>query len=161
MSLEFLEVLESRVRDAAERIEELATENAALKKEIEKLERDKSARGGLKEAVQALLAKKVEGAKGSWVVGQLPLADPGALREAADEVRTALGSGAAAPHAPHDVRLEAVVDDCDQRAVLIRPPDVRDRARRDLSDEVLVFPARNGLRRRDRPRAGRGFRSRS
>lgn len=43
MSLEFLEVLEGRVREAAERIEELAAENASLKKEIEKLEREKSA----------------------------------------------------------------------------------------------------------------------
>lgn len=44
MSLEFLEVLESRVREAAERLEELAAENASLKKEIEKLEREKSAK---------------------------------------------------------------------------------------------------------------------
>jgi hypothetical protein len=48
MSLEFLEVLENRVREAAERIEELAAENAALKKEIEKLERDKGARENAK-----------------------------------------------------------------------------------------------------------------
>jgi hypothetical protein len=46
MSLEFLAVLESRVRDAAERIEELAAENAQLRKEIEKLERDRSAAKG-------------------------------------------------------------------------------------------------------------------
>lgn len=43
MSLEFLEILEGRVREAAERLEELAVENARLKKEIEQLERDKSA----------------------------------------------------------------------------------------------------------------------
>ena len=44
MSLEFLQVLESRVREAAERLEELAAENATLKKEIEKLERERAAR---------------------------------------------------------------------------------------------------------------------
>lgn len=44
MSLEFLEVLEARVREAAEKLEELAAENAALRKEIEKLERDKGAK---------------------------------------------------------------------------------------------------------------------
>lgn len=43
MSLEFLEVLEGRVRAAAERLEELAAENAALKVEVEKLEREKGA----------------------------------------------------------------------------------------------------------------------
>lgn len=43
MSLEFLEILESRVRDAAERLEELGAENARLRKEIEKLERDRAA----------------------------------------------------------------------------------------------------------------------
>jgi hypothetical protein len=48
MSLEFLEVLESRVREAAERLEELAAENASLRKEIEKLERDRSARDSAK-----------------------------------------------------------------------------------------------------------------
>jgi len=44
MSLEFLQVLESRVREAAERLEDLAAENARLRKEIEKLERDRDAR---------------------------------------------------------------------------------------------------------------------
>lgn len=44
MSLEFLEVLEARVREAAEKLEELAAENATLRKEIEKLERDKGAK---------------------------------------------------------------------------------------------------------------------
>ena len=48
MSLEFLEILETRVREAADRLEELAEENAALKKEIEKLERDKLAAGAAK-----------------------------------------------------------------------------------------------------------------
>ncbi len=43
MSLEFLEVLEGRVREAAERLEELAAENAGLKSEVERLERVKSA----------------------------------------------------------------------------------------------------------------------
>jgi hypothetical protein len=48
MNLEFLEPLETRVREAAERLEELIAENARLKKEIEKLERDKSAAKGAK-----------------------------------------------------------------------------------------------------------------
>jgi hypothetical protein len=48
MSLEFLETLESRVREAAERLEELRAENAALRKEIEKLEREKGARESAK-----------------------------------------------------------------------------------------------------------------
>ena len=51
---------------------------------------------------------------------------------------------AAAPEASNDVRLQAVVDDRDERAVLVAP-DVRHRRRRDLGDEVLVLPARHGL----------------
>ncbi len=43
MSLEFLETLEGRVREAAERLEELAAENAAVRVEVEKLERERSA----------------------------------------------------------------------------------------------------------------------
>lgn len=43
MSFEFLELLEGRVREVAERLEELAVENARLKEEIEHLERNKSA----------------------------------------------------------------------------------------------------------------------
>lgn len=43
MSLEFLETLEGRVREAAERLEELTTENAAFRVEVEKLERERSA----------------------------------------------------------------------------------------------------------------------
>lgn len=43
MSLEFLDALEARVRDAAERIEELTAENARLRKEVERLERDHEA----------------------------------------------------------------------------------------------------------------------
>ena len=57
MNLEFLEPLETRVREAAERLEELIAENARLKKEIEKLERDKSAAKGAKGADAA---EKVE-----------------------------------------------------------------------------------------------------
>jgi len=43
MSLEFLDALEARVRDAAERIEELTAENVRLRKEVERLERDREA----------------------------------------------------------------------------------------------------------------------
>lgn len=44
MSLDFLEVLENRVRDAAERIERLTAENARLKKDLEQAERERGAR---------------------------------------------------------------------------------------------------------------------
>lgn len=37
MTLEFLDELESRVRDAAERIEELTTENGRLLEQVDKL----------------------------------------------------------------------------------------------------------------------------
>ena len=62
MSLEFLEILETRVREAADRLEELVEENAALKKEIEKLERDKlaAASGGKSEKAAEKAAEKVE-----------------------------------------------------------------------------------------------------
>ncbi len=43
MSLEFLDALEARVRDAAERIEELTAENVRLRREVERLERDREA----------------------------------------------------------------------------------------------------------------------
>mgnify|MGYP001562105304 FL=1 len=46
MSLEFLESLETRVREAADRLVELAAENSAVKHEIEKLERVKIASAG-------------------------------------------------------------------------------------------------------------------
>ncbi len=40
MSLDFLDELETKVREAAERIEDLASENARLREEIEKLSED-------------------------------------------------------------------------------------------------------------------------
>ncbi|MEO8274679.1 MAG: cell division protein ZapB [Thermoanaerobaculia bacterium] len=43
MSLEFLEVLEARVREAAERLEELAAENSELRTKVEKLEQNSAA----------------------------------------------------------------------------------------------------------------------
>ncbi|MEZ5312508.1 MAG: cell division protein ZapB [Thermoanaerobaculia bacterium] len=43
MSLEFLEILEARIHEAVERIEELAAENEGLRAEIEKLERERAA----------------------------------------------------------------------------------------------------------------------
>jgi len=80
-----------RLEDAPARVTALVAEVAALKAELEE-----SRKGGLLDAVRTLAEKKVEGAKGAWVVGQLPPADAGALREAADVARGALGSGAAA-----------------------------------------------------------------
>jgi alanyl-tRNA synthetase len=88
---ELAKALNVRPEHAPERVTKLLAELDALR-----AAQEQSARGGLKDAVRALLEKKVEGKKGSWIVGALPAADPGALREAADEVRTALGSGAAA-----------------------------------------------------------------
>src|SRR5262249_20265914 len=47
-------------------------------------------------AVESLLARRVEGARGAWVVGIVPPAEPDALREAADRIRAGLKRGAAA-----------------------------------------------------------------
>jgi FtsZ-binding cell division protein ZapB len=58
MSLEFLEILETRIRETADRLEELASENARLKKEVETLEREKSA--SAKSARSADAADKIE-----------------------------------------------------------------------------------------------------
>ena len=59
--------------------------------------------------------------------------------------------GAAMAHRPHDVRLEAEVHDADERPAVRRRPEFGDRGRRDLPDEVLVLPARDGARRGLRP----------
>ena len=76
--------------------------------------------------------------------------DPVDVRRERDRGRDRVGQdahpGATPPHALDDVRLEAVVDDRDERTAVLRPADVRDRPRRDLPDEVLVLPARNGAR---------------
>jgi alanyl-tRNA synthetase len=80
-----------RLADAPARVAALVAEVAALKAELEQ-----GRKGGLIDAVKALAERKVEGAKGAWVVGTLPPADANALREAADVARGALGSGAAA-----------------------------------------------------------------
>ena len=68
------------------------------------------------------------------------------------EVRGCRGRGndpharAAPAEAPHDVGLEAEVDDRDQRGIRLRGrvADLDDLRRRDLPDEVLVLPAENG-----------------
>ncbi len=77
--------------DAPARVAQLLSELAALKAELEE-----SRKGGLLDAVRTLAVKKVDGQKGAWVVGTLPPADGGALREAADVARGVLGTGAAA-----------------------------------------------------------------
>jgi alanyl-tRNA synthetase len=78
-----------------------------------KAELDQARKGGLLDAVRALAEKKVEGAKGAWVVGTLPPGDTNALREAADVARGALGTGAAAFAAVGDGKVSwmAVVTD--------------------------------------------------
>ncbi len=88
---ELAKALNARPEDAPARA-------AALLAELEALRagKEKSERGGLLDAVRTLLARKVDGARGSWVVGTLPAADPQALREAADVVRSGLGTGGAA-----------------------------------------------------------------
>ncbi len=63
MSLEFLETLETRVREAAEKIEELASENAQLRKEVEKLERDRAA---MSSGAGAKADKSVEKIEKAW-----------------------------------------------------------------------------------------------
>lgn len=60
MSLEFLEILEGRVREAAERLEELAAENVRLRKEIEKLERERSAAQPSRASRSSDAADKIE-----------------------------------------------------------------------------------------------------
>ena len=80
-----------RLADVPARVAALVAEVSALKAELEQ-----GRKGGLIDAVKALAERKVEGAKGAWVVGTLPPADANALREAADVARGALGSGAAA-----------------------------------------------------------------
>ena len=67
-----------------------------------------------------------------------------------DRVRQDPDAGAAPPHAADDVRLQAEVDDRDERPAVLGPADVHDRRGRDLADEVLVLPARNGPRPLDR-----------
>ena len=80
-----------RPADAPARVAALVAEIAQLKAEL-----DEARKGGVIDAVRTLAERKVEGQKGAWVVGTLPPADANALREAADVVRGALGSGAAA-----------------------------------------------------------------
>ena len=63
-----------------------------------------------------------------------------------DRVRQDPDPRPAPPHRPDDVRLQAEVDDRDERPAILRPADVHDRRRRHLADEVLVLPARHGPR---------------
>ena len=73
--------------------------------------------------------------------------DVGSQRDCGrDRVRQDPDARAAAAHPPNDVRLQAVVDDPDQRPTLLARPDVDDRRRRDLADEVLVLPAADASR---------------
>jgi alanyl-tRNA synthetase len=80
-----------RLEDAPARVAALVAELAALREEL-----DQARKGGVLDAVRALAERKAQGAKGAWVVGEVPPADGGALREAADIARGALGTGAAA-----------------------------------------------------------------
>src|SRR5437879_1044183 len=64
--------------------------------------------------------------------------------------------GAAPAEPVDDVRLQPEVDDADQGAALLGAADIADRSRRDLADEVLILPARDGPRPSDRLVAVRG-----
>jgi alanyl-tRNA synthetase len=109
--------LNVRPEDAPARLQSLLDEVQALRAQVEQ-----SARGGLLDAVKALAGRAVEGAKGKWVVGTLPKADAGALREAADAVRGALGSGGAAFASLDDGKvawLAVVTDDLANSKALV------------------------------------------
>src|SRR5207253_1604131 len=82
--------LNVRVDDLPARVAALASEREELRAELEQ-----SRKGGLLDAVRAQLERKVDGARGAWVVGTLPAADAAALREAADVVRGGLNRGGA------------------------------------------------------------------
>jgi alanyl-tRNA synthetase len=101
---EVAKALNTRPEDAAARVatllEELATLRAA---------QEKQARAGALDAALAIVGRKVEGAKGAWVVGRLDGADPAALRDAADSVRRALGRGAAAFAAVNEGKVSWIV----------------------------------------------------
>ncbi|MEO6463510.1 MAG: DHHA1 domain-containing protein, partial [Candidatus Eisenbacteria bacterium] len=88
---ELARALNTRPEDTAARVTTLLDELATLRAAL-----DKQARAGALDAALAIVERKVEGQKGAWVVGRLDGADPAALRDAADSVRGALGSGAAA-----------------------------------------------------------------
>ena len=83
--------LNAGVADLPARVAALAAEAETLRAELEQAQK-----GGLLDAVRAHLERRVVGQKGAWVVGALPKADGSALREAADLVRGALHTGAAA-----------------------------------------------------------------
>ena len=107
---------------------------------------EEAQKGGLHRCrARARSRRAVAGAKGAWIVGTLPAADANALREAADVVRGALGSGAAA--------FACVGDD---KVALARGRDRRSRGvrRRCVAADVLKA-ARRGWRRQAEPRAGR------
>ena len=63
-------------------------------------------------------------------------------------VREDPDAGAAVAHRAHDVRLQAQVDDADERAALVARAVLGDGRRRDLGHEVLVLPAGHGAGRR-------------
>jgi alanyl-tRNA synthetase len=101
---EVAKALNTRPEDLARRVATLLDELAALRAEREKL-----ARAGALDAALAVVRRKVEGARGAWVVGRLDGADPAALRDAADQVRQALGSGAAAFAAVNEGKVSWIV----------------------------------------------------
>ncbi len=64
--------------------------------------------------------------------------------DARDRVRQDPDPGAAAAHRQDDVRLEPEVHDPDQWTAVLFSPDVDDRRRRHLADEILVLPPGDG-----------------
>jgi alanyl-tRNA synthetase len=101
---ELARALNTRPEDAPARLAALLEELAALR-----VAHGKLARAGALDAALAVVGRKVEGAKGSWVVGRLDGADPAALRDAADAIRRALVSGAAAFAAVDEGKVSWIV----------------------------------------------------
>jgi len=109
--------LNAGVEELPARVASLAHDTQTLRAKLEE-----SQKGGLLDAVRALIEKPVAGAKGAWIVGQLPAADGGALREAADLVRGALKTGAAAFASVGDDKvawLAVVTDDLASAKALV------------------------------------------
>ncbi len=95
-------------------------------------------------------------ARATWVSRRAGSPGPGREDHAIDvrrqhvrrrgRVREDADARAAMAHRADDVRFEAEVHDPDERTAIGRVPELRDRRRRDLRDEVLVLPARDGGR---------------
>jgi alanyl-tRNA synthetase len=101
---ELARALNTRPEDAAARVATLLDELATLR-----AAQEKQARAGALDAALAIVGRKVEGQKGAWVVGRLDGADASALRDAADAVRRALGTGAAAFAAVNEGKVSWIV----------------------------------------------------